>query len=99
MIDDEIESGISPSRIILGGFSQGGTMSLFTGLTIKYQLAGLVCLSGRLLLRERLKEVCQLLTAIDHSVLEDSSYGPADNQSLREGTTNFLGSRHCRFNG
>lgn len=34
LIDSEIhEKGIPPRRVILGGFSQGGAMSLFAGLT------------------------------------------------------------------
>ena len=36
LIEDEINNGIDPSRIMLGGFSQGGALSLYTGLTGKY---------------------------------------------------------------
>ena len=45
LIEDEINNGIDPSRIVLGGFSQGGALSLYTGLTGKYKLAGIVALS------------------------------------------------------
>lgn len=40
-----MDSGIAANRIILGGFSQGGAISLFTGLTAKVKLAGIVALS------------------------------------------------------
>ncbi|KAI1500016.1 Phospholipase/carboxylesterase [Biscogniauxia marginata] len=48
LIQAEIDSGIPASRIVLGGFSQGAAMSLFTGLTAKVKLAGIVGLSSYL---------------------------------------------------
>merc|ERR1719510_788139 len=45
LIEQEINNGIDPSRIILGGFSQGGALALYTGLTGKYKLAGIIALS------------------------------------------------------
>ncbi|XP_044853578.1 acyl-protein thioesterase 2 isoform X1 [Mauremys mutica] len=45
VIEHEIKNGIPPNRIILGGFSQGGALSLYTALTSQYQLAGIVALS------------------------------------------------------
>ena len=50
MIQKEIDSGIPADRIVIGGFSQGGAMSLFSGLTAKVRLAGIVGLSSYLLL-------------------------------------------------
>ncbi|CAJ2504563.1 Uu.00g119570.m01.CDS01 [Anthostomella pinea] len=46
LIQAEIDSGIPANRIVLGGFSQGGAMSLFTGLTAKVKLAGIIGLSS-----------------------------------------------------
>ncbi|KAF9478403.1 Phospholipase/carboxylesterase [Pholiota conissans] len=58
LIKYEIEAnGVDPSRIVLGGFSQGGTMTLLTGLTGEQRLAGLVVLSGWLPLRHKFKEM------------------------------------------
>ncbi len=57
VIQDEIDSGIKPNRILLGGFSQGGAMSLLTSLTSNLNLAGVVCLSGWLPLRDKFKDV------------------------------------------
>jgi lysophospholipase I len=57
LITAEVDQGIDPSRIVLGGFSQGGAMSLLTGLTTKHKLGGIVVLSGWLPLRARIKSV------------------------------------------
>lgn len=49
LIDDEhTKSGIPYDRIVLSGFSQGGAMSLWTGLQIDERLAGVISMSGYL---------------------------------------------------
>jgi len=50
LIQSEIDSGIPADRIVLGGFSQGGAISMFSGLTAPFKLAGIVALSSYLLL-------------------------------------------------
>ncbi|EWG45810.1 acyl-protein thioesterase 1 [Fusarium verticillioides 7600] len=50
LIQEEVNSGIPPERIVLGGFSQGGAMSLLAGLTCTSKLGGIVGLSSWLLL-------------------------------------------------
>ncbi|PWA16783.1 hypothetical protein CCH79_00017835 [Gambusia affinis] len=45
IIEHEARNGIPPHRIIIGGFSQGGALSLYTALTCQHQLAGVVALS------------------------------------------------------
>lgn len=42
IINAEIAAGIPASRIVLGGFSQGGALSLFTGMQFPQRLAGIV---------------------------------------------------------
>lgn len=64
LIQAEIDSGILPNRIVIGGFSQGAAMSLFTGLTAKFKLAGIVSLSGYLPLESKLDD---LLKENDHN--------------------------------
>ncbi|KAF0975300.1 hypothetical protein FDP41_005504 [Naegleria fowleri] len=44
---------IPSNRIVLGGFSQGGAMSVLVGSQCKYPLAGIVCASGYVLLRSQ----------------------------------------------
>lgn len=46
LIDAEIEDGIPPHRIIVGGLSQGGALAALTGLTTERKLAGFFVLSG-----------------------------------------------------
>ena len=45
IINDEISNGVSPENIVLGGFSQGGALALYTGLTINKKLGGILALS------------------------------------------------------
>uniref|UniRef100_A0A2R9CHH4 palmitoyl-protein hydrolase n=1 Tax=Pan paniscus TaxID=9597 RepID=A0A2R9CHH4_PANPA len=45
LIDQEVKNGIPSNRIILGGFSQGGALSLYTALTTHQKLAGVTALN------------------------------------------------------
>ncbi|XP_072307123.1 acyl-protein thioesterase 1 [Eucyclogobius newberryi] len=45
LIEQEVKNGIPSHRILLGGFSQGGALSLYTALTTHHKLAGVVALS------------------------------------------------------
>jgi len=44
--DEKKEYGIEPNRIILGGFSQGAALSLYSGFQFKDKIAGIIALSG-----------------------------------------------------
>ena len=46
LIAREVARGVPASRIVVGGFSQGGTMTLATALGHPAPLAGIVCLSA-----------------------------------------------------
>ena len=48
LIEEAKAEGIPASRIVVGGFSQGGAMALFTGLQYPEALAGVLCMSGYL---------------------------------------------------
>ncbi|KAF9357404.1 hypothetical protein BGX26_003791 [Mortierella sp. AD094] len=55
IIREEVEKNKTPAnRIVLGGFSQGSALSILTGLTIEYPLAGIAALSGYVPLYKRL---------------------------------------------
>ncbi len=56
LIQEQIDSGIPANRIVLAGFSQGGVMSLFTGLRYPVQLAGIMALSCYLPTADKLPE-------------------------------------------
>ena len=53
-LDREVARGVPPERIVLAGFSQGAAMALHTGLRYPRRLAGLVALSGYLVLEHAL---------------------------------------------
>ena len=57
LIAKEIEKGIPSERIVLGGFSQGGAMSIFSGLTCPTRLGGIFGLSCYLLLQGKIKDM------------------------------------------
>lgn len=48
LIDKQIEAGFSVDKIILAGFSQGGVISYYAGLSNEYKLGGVLVLSGYL---------------------------------------------------
>lgn len=57
IIAKEIEKGIPSERIVLGGFSQGGAMSILSGVTCPTRLGGIFGLSCYLLLQGKVKDM------------------------------------------
>ncbi|KAH8170085.1 phospholipase/Carboxylesterase domain-containing protein [Sarocladium implicatum] len=49
LIQKEVDAGVDTERIVLGGFSQGGAMSILSGLTSENKLGGIISLSSWLL--------------------------------------------------
>jgi lysophospholipase-2 len=45
LIEKEITEGIPSERIIVGGFSQGGALAIYSALTFPKKLAGIIALS------------------------------------------------------
>ena len=62
IIQNEIDGGIPSSRIVVGGFSQGAALAIYTTLTNEHNMGGIISLSGFLPLRNSLP---------DSSVLEN----------------------------
>ncbi|TSA52354.1 MAG: carboxylesterase [Nitrosomonadaceae bacterium] len=54
LLEREQQRGITPERIVLAGFSQGGAMALQTGLRYPERLAGIMALSCYLPLQQTL---------------------------------------------
>jgi predicted esterase len=71
LIRQEVDGGIPSDRIIVGGFSQGGVLSLLTGLTADYKLAGIIGCSCWLTMADQIKSVRYLL--IGHMHIVDGS--------------------------
>lgn len=46
LIRNEVDKGIHPSRIIVGGFSMGGALALHTGYHLNQGLAGVFAMSS-----------------------------------------------------
>jgi phospholipase/carboxylesterase len=52
-LDAQVAAGIPASHIVLAGFSQGGAMTLHTGLRLTTPIAGLIALSAYLPLHDK----------------------------------------------
>lgn len=61
LITGEISSGIPAERIVIGGFSQGGALALYTGLSTTHKLAGIVVLSSWFPLHKTMQSVVRNL--------------------------------------
>ncbi|KAK3889451.1 hypothetical protein Pcinc_006559 [Petrolisthes cinctipes] len=59
LIDDEVKNGITHDRILLGGFSQGGALALYSTFTHTHTLAGVIGMSCWLPLRQEFPQVCK----------------------------------------
>lgn len=55
LVAAEVDAGIPADRIIIGGFSQGGVISLLTGLTSERKLGGVAVMSSWLPLKTKFK--------------------------------------------
>ena len=53
LVQNQIDTGIAPGRIIVAGFSQGAALSVRVGTTLPHKLAGIASLSGWFLLPHR----------------------------------------------
>jgi len=56
LVAEEVKAGIPADRIVLGGFSQGGALALYTALHSHTKLAGVVALSCWLPLHKQLDQ-------------------------------------------
>ena len=61
LIEKEVASGMPSERILLAGFSQGGAISLHTGLTYGNRLAGILALSTYLPTEDKIPEQISLV--------------------------------------
>ena len=52
LVDELVADGVPASRIVVGGFSQGGAVALQAGFGAQHKLGGIVCLSGWLFHRD-----------------------------------------------
>jgi len=57
LINEEIKSGISSDRIIVGGFSQGGSVAFHTLQTSEHKLAGCIGLSTWMSMHDKFEKI------------------------------------------
>ena len=60
IINEEIKSGITPNRIIVGGFSQGGAVAAYSALTSDMKFGGILLLSSYLPLATKFPDALKL---------------------------------------
>ncbi|KIW09405.1 hypothetical protein, variant [Verruconis gallopava] len=77
LIDSEAKS-IGSERVVFGGFSQGGAMSLYSGLTYGKKLGGIFGLSCYMLLQDKLKDKIAAAGGVNNSTPIFLGHGDAD---------------------
>ncbi len=90
MVDAEIERGVSPERVVLAGFSQGGAIALHTGLRYPRPLAGILALSAYLPLLEPTRAEASEANRKVPIFLAHGSQDPIIPLSLSEKSREFL---------
>lgn len=78
LIDTLVQTGVNPSHIVLGGFSQGGALALLSALTYPAELGGAVCLSGYLPMVDKLGEFLQRLDKLPILMAHGTNDEPID---------------------
>lgn len=66
LIAEEVAVGIPTKRIVLGGFSQGGALAMFSALTFPEPLAGIIALSSWLPLHQKFPAVSIFMLRVIH---------------------------------
>lgn len=80
LIKTEIENGIPASRIVVGGFSQGAALSLYTGFRLSERLGGIIAMSGYLPIREqKSQDYINTITDLSKETPLLMCHGTADN--------------------
>ncbi len=86
--------GIAPERIILAGFSQGGAVALYTGLSATERLGGIVALSTYLPLRYQFDDYVNAATQQTPIFMGHGSMDEVIPLSTAESSRNFLQQQH-----
>lgn len=58
LVQEQLDSGIEPQNIVLGGFSQGAAMTLGAVLTLPWKIGGFISLSGFVSCQKPLFDEC-----------------------------------------
>ena len=91
----QIAAGIPAKRIVLGGFSQGGALALYAGLSGPYELGGIIALSSWVLMNRQFsswikhKSVPVLQCHGDSDPIVLYTFGFASSQLLKSHCSKF----------
>lgn len=56
-VQEQIDAGIEPENIIVGGFSQGAALALASAVTLPVKIGGFVSLSGFCIIPKKLRQI------------------------------------------
>lgn len=97
LIEQENTRGIPSHRIVLAGFSQGGSVVLYTGLQYKEKLAGIMALSTYLPVDEGMEFGVSQANAATPIFYAHGTQDPVVPLPLAEHTHRALESRGCKI--
>ncbi len=93
ILNAQVAAGVSPDSIVLAGFSQGGAMAYHVGLRYQECLAGIMVLSGYLLLENKLDSEASEVNQ-DTPILQcHGTFDPVVPISMGEAACDALGTR------
>jgi phospholipase/carboxylesterase len=95
-IANEIARGVDSKNIVLAGFSQGGAITLQTGLRSKHPLGGLMVLSSYLTLAESLRAEASIANQSVPIFMAHGTEDPVVPHRLAEEAVRALGSHGYR---
>lgn len=94
LIEKELSRGISASRIVLAGFSQGGAIALYTALRYPQKLAGVLALSTYCPLKTKLSSEAHIANAKTPIFMAHGTYDDVISLELCKVSLNVLQANH-----
>lgn len=90
LVEHEMERGIDSRRIILAGFSQGGSIALYAGLKSEHQLGGVVALSTWLPLSDHFQGTARAAAHVPSIFMAHGEHDPVVPVSFAEASKEHL---------
>lgn len=100
-VQEQIDAGVQPENIVIGGFSQGAALALASSALLPYKIGGFFCLSGFCQIQSRimqLKNNSNLETPIFQGHGDEDPVVPfSKGQEAYEFFTREIGSKNHEF--
>lgn len=97
LIKKEIDSGVNPKKIVIGGFSQGGALAIHSALTYPAEIGAVVVFSAFLLQRDAIQAQCTSNKLIPmfighgrNDILVPFSFGQMTEQKIKTWNPNVV---------